>query len=61
MNADNYFTLAGTRIFVLPDNNEKFDNIPLNSVGMNGDRLIVRESEWPALREMLIAATKEKA
>lgn len=60
MNHDNMFSIAGIRIFVLPDDDEKFNLIPRNSVGMNGDRMIVRESEWPKLRETLIAATKEK-
>ena len=60
MNYDNTFSIAGIRIFVLPDDDEKFEFIPPNNVGMSMDRMIVRESEWPSLRETLIAATKEK-
>lgn len=61
MNPDNFFNIYGVRIFVLADNDDRFKSIPPNNVGMNGDSMIVRESEWPSLREILIAATKKES
>jgi len=60
MNKDNLFSIAGIGIIVLPDDDDRFLNIPPNNVGMNLDKMIVRESEWPNLRELLIRTTKEK-
>ena len=37
----------------LPDDDERFDGVPAQSVVASGNKLFVRDSEWPALREML--------
>lgn len=37
----------------LPDDDDRFDGVPAQSVVASGNKLFVRESEWPTLREML--------
>ncbi len=51
-------SISGISIIVLPDDDDRFLNIPPNNVGMGLDRMIVRESEWPNLRDLLINSTK---
>lgn len=44
---------TGLTLVCLPDDDECFDGVPAQSVVASGDKLFVRDSEWPTLREML--------
>lgn len=44
---------TGLTLVCLPDDDERFDGVPAQSVVASGNKLFVRDSEWPALREML--------
>lgn len=43
----------GMTIIHLPDDDTRFGNVPAQCVVADGNKLFVRESEWPALMEML--------
>lgn len=44
---------ASLEIYVRPDEDEIFDDVPEDSVARQGNRVYVRSSMWPALRAEL--------
>ena len=44
---------TGLTLVCLPDDDERFNGVPAQSVVASGNKLFVRDSEWPTLREML--------
>lgn len=54
-------TLDSMTIVLLPDDDERFDGVPAQSVVASGYKLFVRESEWPTLRGMLPRASDDAA
>lgn len=43
----------GLTIMCLSDDDKRFDNVPAQCVVADGNKLFVRDSEWPTLRDML--------
>ena len=44
---------TGLTLVCLPDDDERFNGVPAQSVVASGNKLFVRDSEWPTLYEML--------
>lgn len=44
---------TGLTLVCLPDDDARFDGVPAQAVVTSGNKLFVRDSEWPTLREML--------
>ena len=44
---------TGLTLVRLPDDDERFNGVPAQCVVASGNKLFVRDSEWPALRGIL--------
>lgn len=50
-------SLLGVDIIVVPDDDERMDGVPQGHACLQGPRMFVRESQWPAVREELRSRT----
>lgn len=46
-------SLFGIDVVVVPDDDARMKDVPPGSAGVQGCRMLIRESQWPAVREAL--------
>jgi len=50
----------GMQVIVVPDDDKRMENIPLDCIGVDNGHFYVRESLWPQLKKQLITLIPEK-
>lgn len=53
-------SLGGIRLIVVPDSDERWQNVEPMTVLGDGRDAYVKASEWPEIREAIIKATEPK-
>lgn len=49
----------GMNVIVLPDDDERMKDIPDGDIGSDGARFYCRASQWPRLKELILAGARE--